>query len=57
MRFDPKGLPVLVAVVLVLLNFVVQFFPGLGVLATSDLFLHLGVVIGLLGVIVGDAIS
>ncbi|MGQ9517099.1 MAG: hypothetical protein ACUVT1_07515 [Anaerolineae bacterium] len=57
MRFDPKGLPILIAVVLVLINFVVQFFPGLGVLATSDLFLHLGVVIGLLGVIVGDAIS
>ncbi|MBC7242395.1 MAG: hypothetical protein H5T60_08125 [Anaerolineae bacterium] len=57
MRFDPKGLPVLIAVVLVILNFVVQFFPALGVLATSDLLLHVGVIIGLLGIIVGDAIS
>ncbi len=57
MRFDPKGLPVLIAVILVVLNFILQFVPGLGVLATSDLLLHLGVIIGLLGIIVGDAIS
>lgn len=54
-----KGLPVMVGVALVLLNFMVAFLPAwpiLGWLADTDLLLHLGAVIGLLGVLLGDAL-
>ena len=54
------GLPVLIAVFLVILNFVLRLLPGtwpvVGWLVQTDLFLHLGVILGLLGVLVGDAL-
>jgi hypothetical protein len=49
-----RGLPVLLGVALVILNFVFQFIPGLQVLTTGNLLLHLGVVVGLIGVLLGD---
>lgn len=49
-----RGLPVLLGVGLVILNFVFQFIPGLRVLTTGNFLLHLGVVVGLLGVLLGD---
>ena len=49
-----RGLPVLLGVGLVILNFILQFIPGLQVLTTGNLLLHLGVVVGLLGVLLGD---
>ena len=54
-----KGLPVFLGVVLVILNYVVQFLthvPVLGFLASTNLFLHLGVIIGLVGILLGDAL-
>ena len=61
-----KGVPVLIGVVLVLLNFLVQC-AAFGLLSDSqqvgfllflftdgNLLLHLGVIVGLLGVLVGD---
>ncbi len=54
-----KGLPVFLGVVLIVLNYVVQFFPHvplLGFLGTTNLLLHLGVILGLLGILVGDAL-
>ena len=54
------GLPVLIAVFLVILNFVLRLLPGtwpvVGWLVQTDFFLHLGVILGLLGVLVGDAL-
>ena len=54
------GLPVLVGVVLVVLNFVARLLPGtwpvVGWLVQTDLLLHLGVVVGLIGVLLGDAL-
>ena len=53
------GLPVVVAVGLVVLNFVLQLLPAwpvVGWLARTHLFLHLGVILGLLGVLLGDAL-
>ena len=53
------GLPVVVAVGLVIFNFVFQLLPAWPVvdwLARTHLFLHLGVVLGLLGVLLGDAL-
>ena len=61
-----KGLPVLIGCVLVLLNFVVRCLvyalaSGSGeggfflfLVTDGNLLLHLGVVVGLLGVLIGD---
>jgi hypothetical protein len=53
------GVPILVAVGLVVLNFALQLVPDwpvVGWLAHTHLFLHVGVVLGLLGVLLGDAL-
>ena len=53
------GLPVFVAIGLVLLNFVLQLLPDwpvVGWLAQSHLFLHLGVILGLLGMLLGEVL-
>jgi hypothetical protein len=54
------GLPVLLGVALVVLNFVVRLLPGgwpvVGWLVQTDLLLHLGVIVGLIGVLLGDAL-
>jgi len=51
-----RGLPVLLGVFLVILNFSFQFIPGLRVLTTGNLLLHLGVIVGLLGILLGDIV-
>jgi low affinity Fe/Cu permease len=53
------GLPVIVAVGLVVVNFSLQFLPDwpvVGWLAHTHLLLHLGVILGLLGILLGDAL-
>ncbi len=50
-----KGLLPMLGVLLVLLNFGLQFLP-LGWLATSDLLLHLGVVLAVLGFLLAWAL-
>ena len=58
-----KGLPVFVGVGLVLVGLVLNLFPALreaggfwGWLIHGNLLLHLGVIIGLLGILIGDAL-
>jgi hypothetical protein len=51
-----KGLPTMLAVVLVLLNLLLQFFD-LGWLTDSNLLLHLGIVIGLIGLLLAEALG
>ena len=51
-----RGLPVLLGIGLVILNFIFQFIPGLRVLTPGNLLLHLGLVVGLLGILLGDII-
>jgi len=54
-----SGLPIVVAIGLVALNFIFQFLPDwpvVGWLARTHLFLHAGVVLGFLGVLLGDAL-
>jgi hypothetical protein len=51
-----KGLPLLIGILLVILNFIVQYIPSLASLGDSNLLLHLGVVVGLLGVLLAEAI-
>ena len=51
-----KGLPTMLAGLLVVLNFVVQFLP-LGWLSSSNLLLHLGIVVGLTGLLLAEALG
>jgi hypothetical protein len=51
-----KGLPAMLAVLLVALNFALQFFD-LGWLTSSNLLLHLGIVVGLLGLLLAEALG
>ncbi len=51
------GLPILIAIGLVILNLVLQFLPAwpvAGWLAQTNLLLHIGLVVGFLGVLLGD---
>jgi len=51
-----KGLVPLLGILLVVLNFVLRLIPGLGWFAESDLLLHLGVILGILGFMVAWAL-
>lgn len=55
-----RGLPVLLGVALAALNFILELLPPLpiiGWLTEVDLFLHLGVIVGFLGLLIGDALG
>ena len=49
-----KGLPIMLAVVLVLVKFLLQF-RDLGWLSSSNLFRHLGIVVALIGQLLAEA--
>ncbi len=51
-----KGLLPLIAMGLVLLNFIVQLIPGAGWLAHTNLFLHLGVIVAIFGFMLARAL-
>jgi hypothetical protein len=51
-----KGLAPTIGIFLILVNLVLQFFPGLGWLATSQLFLHLGVILAIIGIMLAWAL-
>jgi hypothetical protein len=58
-----KGLPVFVGVGLVLVSLLLSVFPSLaeahgflGWLMRSHLLLHVGIIVGLLGILLGDAL-
>ncbi len=54
-----KGLPVVIGAGLVVLNFLLQLLPPWPVIAwvaDVNLFLHLGIIVGLLGILIGDAL-
>jgi hypothetical protein len=50
-----KGLLPLIGILLVLLNLLVQFFPA-GWLTTSNLLMHLGIMIAILGLLLARAL-
>jgi hypothetical protein len=53
------GLPILVAIGLILLNFAVQLlptWPAVEWLAQTHLLLHIGLILGFLGVLLGDVL-
>jgi hypothetical protein len=51
-----KGLLPLVGLLLVVVNLILQLFPGLGWLAASNLFLHLGVILAIIGMMLAWAL-
>jgi hypothetical protein len=54
-----SGVPILVAIALVIINFVLQLLPDwpvIGWMARTDLLLHVGLVFGLLGLLLGEVL-
>jgi len=51
-----KGLLPLAGAFLVILNFILILIPGVGWLATSNLLLHLGVIIAILGFLLSQSL-
>lgn len=51
-----RGLPTLAGMGLILINLVFQFLPEMGWLRESNLFLHLGVLLSLAGILMANAL-
>jgi len=51
-----KGLLPMLGILLILLNLVLQFVPGLGWVAGSNLFLHLGLIVAIFGLMLAWAL-
>ena len=50
-----KGLLPLLGVLLIIINFIFQIFP-LGWITTSNLFLHLGIILAIIGILLAWAL-
>jgi hypothetical protein len=53
---DRRGVPLIIGLVLVLLNFVCQFIPALGWFAEYNVLLHLGLVFSIGGALLSAAL-
>ena len=51
-----KGLLPAVGILLVIFNGVLQFIPGSGIVVETNIFLHLGVIIAVLGIMLAWAL-
>lgn len=51
-----KGLPVIIGLVLVLVSFIAQFVPALSFFTPGQWLLHVGVIIGLGGILFSDTL-
>jgi hypothetical protein len=51
-----KGVPVIIGLILVILSLLGHLIPGLSFLAWNDLLLHLGLIIGLGGLLFTDTL-
>jgi hypothetical protein len=51
-----KGLPVIVGLALIVLSLLGHIIPGLSFLAWNDLLLHLGLILGLGGLLFSDTL-
>jgi len=51
-----KGLPVIIGLILVVISFIAQFVPFLEILTAGQWLLHLGVIIGLGGMLFSDTL-
>ncbi len=52
-----RGLPTIVAIALVAVNLILQFIPGIEWFAHTNLLLHLGIIIGLAGMLLSAALG
>ncbi|MEK7440672.1 MAG: hypothetical protein AABZ78_07760 [Chloroflexota bacterium] len=52
-----RGLPTMIAIVFVAVNLIFQFIPGLEWFARTNILLHVGVIIGLLGILLSAALG
>ena len=52
-----RGLPTMIAILLVAINLALQFIPGAEWLARTNLFLHVGVIVGFLGILLSAALG
>jgi uncharacterized membrane protein len=53
---ERKGLLPLIGLFLVVINFILQLIPGIGWLAASNLFLHLGLILAIVGMMLSWAL-
>jgi len=51
-----KGLPVIIGLVLVVVSFIAQFIPALSFLTIGQWLLHVGVIVGLGGILFSDTL-
>ena len=51
-----KGLPVIIGLVLVIISFIAQFVPGLSFLTAGQWLLHVGIIVGLGGMLFSDTL-
>jgi hypothetical protein len=51
-----KGVPVIIGLILVILSLLGHLIPGLSFLAWNDLLMHLGLIIGLGGLLFTDTL-
>lgn len=51
-----KGLPVIIGLVLVVISFIAQFVPALSILVAGQWLLHLGIIVGLGGMLFSDTL-
>lgn len=51
-----KGLLPIIGMALIVINLVLQFFPGLGWLVSSNIFLHLGIIVAIFGIMLAWAL-
>ena len=51
-----KGVPVIIGLILVIISFIAQFLPALSFLTAGQWLLHLGVIIGLGGILFSDTL-
>lgn len=51
-----KGVPVITGLILVILSLLGHIIPGLAFLALDDLLLHLGLIVGLGGLLFSDTL-
>ena len=51
-----KGLPVIIGLILVIISFFAQFLPALSFLTVGQWLLHLGVIVGLGGILFSDTL-
>ncbi len=52
-----RGLPTMIGIALVVLNYVLQFVPGLEAFARTNTLLHAGILLGLLGLLLAQALG